>query len=533
MMSTQSSDQRRGPARVDFRAPIRVLSNESQVCWATSSNLSMSGIRVSSMETFSVGTELGLDIPVPGGEDSLAFNCKVVWVERERRCGMGLEFLDLNEEERGSLRQLVASKDLKSTWSRKVKIWFDGQPMPMNAKAIPTQDGLVVGIELPHLRQMSQVIYRFEEQDGSEGEAGTLEGVYLEPGDVPLLMATIRPDDGFHHTITTWPPPPTEEEVQKQAAEQALTLETQTPKPPEVEVEQEMLSGEITARALPMPPETCFDEEEISVEIQQGLPTEEVPDISSPSHEQVAALSPDQGAREQSFQKMRELESSGVRNLWLWIAAIAMTGLAVASMAYTGMFDRVQNASTALSSDGEEPALVAPNTPPPGSPIPAPKTPEPEPAPALKPEPAPALKPEPAPAPKPESAPETPKPEPAPALKTETPKLAPVDAPVSTHQPTYLKVSGGLQITIPIKGSTSDAKHYTVDTPNGIAINLPNARATHSYGTFRITDQKLVRLYWVKKRMGGLHLRLFFSGKAMRDYTVDLQPGLVMVTVKE
>ena len=542
MMSMQSSDQRRQTPRIDFRAPIRVLSNESQVFWATSSNLSLSGIRVSAMETFSVGTELGLDIPVPGGDASLAFNCKVVWVEHERRCGMGLEFLDLSEAERGSLRQLVETKDLNLGWSRQVKIWFEGQPMPMNAKAIPTQDGLMVGIELPHLRHMSQVIYRFEEQDGTEGEAGTLEGVYLEPGDVPMLMATIRPDDGFQHTITTWPPPPTDDEVREQAAAQAPP--PVTPEPEEEELEQEMQSGEITARDLPTPPATSFDEEEISVEIEEGLPAEIDPFIPSPSDEQVEALSPDRGAREQSSQQMQELESSGLQNLWLWIAALALTGLAVASMAYTGLFDRVQNASTALSSDEDQPALVAPKpaaeTPKP-APAPAPETKKTAPAPApeiINTAPAPAI--EPAPAPETKKTAPAPATEPATATETNPTEINPRPepptpglAPTSTHQPTYQRVSGGLRITIPIKGSTSGADHYPMGDPGGLAINLPNARATDIYGSFRIKDQKLIRLYWVKKRMGGLQLRFFFRGKAMRDYTVDLQPGLVKVTVKE
>ena len=535
MMSPDTSDQRRSTPRIDFRAPIRVLSKESQVCWATSSNLSLSGIRVSAMETFSVGTELGLDIPVPGVDDSLAFRCRVVWVERERRCGMGLEFLDLNEQERGSLRQLVESDDMSTAWSRQVKIWFDGQPMPMNAKAIPTQDGLMVGIELPHLRQMSQVIYRFDEQDGSEGEAGTLEGVYLESdGDVPTLMATIRPDDGFHHTITTWPPPPTGDAVQPSRPSRQKPLTPINPDQDEEELEQEMQSGEISARSLPTPPETSFDEEEISVEIEEMEQEAEDPGISPASEEMLATLSPDQGAREQSFQKMRQLESTGVRNLWLWIAAIAMTALALASMAYTGLFDRVHSASTALSSDSKEPALVTPavnpapetETPKPETNTPKPETPKPE---TPKPETAPETE-------TPKPAPETPKPETAPAPETPKPETntpVPGADPVATHQPTYTPVASGLQILFPIKGSISDANHYTVDSPNGLAINMPKARATDEYGTYRLQEQKLVRLLWVKKRKGGLQIRLFFRGESMRPYEVDFKPGLVKVTVKE
>ena len=514
-MSVHGSEQRRGPPRVDFRAPIRVLSEESsQVCWATSTNLSTSGIRVSTMETFSVGTELGLDIPVPGDDENLAFRCRVVWVERERRCGMGLEFLDLSEEERGSLRQLVEADHLASAWSRSVKVWFEGQPMPMNAKALPSRDGLVVGIELPHLRRLSQVIYRFDEDDDSEGDAALLEGIYLEQGEVPMLMATLRPDDGYHHTITTWPPPSTGE---------LPAVKLPPPEEPVEDFDQEMKSGEIRARDLPTPPDTAFDEEEVSVEIDQQeedeLSLDAAVGLNPPSEEQLASLSLDQGARDKSFQKMHQLESSGVRNVWLWVAAIAMTALALASMAYTGLFTRVQSATDAIS--GEEAALVSPKAPVSEEKISAPDftTPKPE---IPKPE---ATKPE---ATKPEATkPETPKPE---APKPEAPKP---ETAAATHLPTFRDVPGGLEMAFPVRGSVEEAKHYTVDKPNGVAINLPRAKATDKYGNYIIRDQELVRLLWVKQRQGGLQLRVFFRGDKMRTYTVDLKPGLVKLTVKE
>lgn len=511
-MSVQGSEQRRGPPRIDFRAPIRVLSEDrSQVCWATSTNLSVSGIRVSSMETFSVGSELGLDIPVPGGEDSLAFRCKVVWVERERRCGMGLEFLDLSEEERGSLRQLVAADHVSSGWSRPVKVWFEGQPMPMNARALPGRDGLVVGIELPHLRRLSQVIYHFDEEDNTEGETAILEGVYLEQGEVPMLMATLRPDDGYHHTITSWPPPSTGA---------APAVKPKVEPPPEEEFDQEMKSGEIRARDLPIPPDAAFDEEEVSVEIEpeDDLTLDDAIGLEPASEEQVASLSPDRGAREESFQKMRQLESSGVRSMWLWAAAIALTALALASMAYTGLFSRVQSATDAISG-GEEEALVAPK-PAPVAPVETVKAPD-------------FKTPKPTQAAAPDFKVKKLAPAPAPALAPDAQIPNPGPTATATHLPTYQDVTGGLEITFPVRGSVEEARHYTVDQPNGVAVNLPRARATDKYGNYIIRDQKLVRLLWVKERKGGLQLRVFFRGDKMRGYSAEFKPGLVKLTVKE
>lgn len=597
-MSDRKQDQRRASPRVEFRAPVKVLSGDrSRDCWAHSTNLSASGIHISSTESFPVGAELALDIPLPGdapGDETdagLAFRCRVVWVQRARRCGMGLEFLDLNVDERTSLRALIEDEDLTSSWTRPVEIWFDGQPMPVSGTATPGKDGIVVGLEMPHLTAQTLVSFRFTDDDSEPEQVGTLEGAHLDMGAVPRLVATVRPDEDADDGLPTapWAQEP-ELDVERPVDADETPTPAEPPPLPEEEPLKEMASGEISLPDVaPSPDEDtpAGEEEEAraprAVEINGELAAlvEREPE---PGEEQTPEPTPqwepdpredEEFAPQPWRRRLSSLDGEGARNVWLWLAAIVMTGLALASMSYTGLFDRLRSRTAAVDSDPLSPGQPLP---PPTAPLKldaapqpvadaampdaaAPDAPPPKPdAPPPKPD-APPPKPD-APPPKPDAPPPKPDlqavaaapdsrvpavkpdahvPAAAPDLAAATPAVPrwtgkgpnPALIGKSTHLPAFRDIPGGTEVSFPFKGGNGQVKDTPMSEPYGVSLYLAGAKPSHRYGSFRVRGQKLFRLLRVHERSQGLSIRLFFKDKRDLPYTVRLEPGKLILTVKE
>ena len=85
-------------------------------------------------------------------------------------------------------------------------------------------------------------------------------------------------------------------------------------------------------------------------------------------------------------------------------------------------------------------------------------------------------------------------------------------------------------MVIPISGSTSGASSYLLDSPNAVAINLPNATARIAYRSYPLEAGGL-RLAWVRARAGGLHPRFFFSDKVV-PHSVHLEQKQVRLVLK-
>ena len=82
-----------------------------------------------------------------------------------------------------------------------------------------------------------------------------------------------------------------------------------------------------------------------------------------------------------------------------------------------------------------------------------------------------------------------------------------------------------------LAGSLAGARRYPLRNPDGVAFNLPHARATMKLGTYRPAIQGL-RAIWVRGLPGGgTHLRFFYSG-AHEPPEVRLDSGQSRVVVR-
>ena len=67
------------------------------------------------------------------------------------------------------------------------------------------------------------------------------------------------------------------------------------------------------------------------------------------------------------------------------------------------------------------------------------------------------------------------------------------------------------EFALGLVGSLKGAHKYALHMPDGVAFNLPNAKATMKVGTYRPAVKGL-RAVWVRELPGGgTHLRFFFA----------------------
>jgi hypothetical protein len=73
--------------------------------------------------------------------------------------------------------------------------------------------------------------------------------------------------------------------------------------------------------------------------------------------------------------------------------------------------------------------------------------------------------------------------------------------------------------------------HYRLADPDGLVVNLPNARPRARFGDYSLSDPPF-RLIWLRRRNGGLHIRVLFKGK-LPTYRLKLRRGAVQVLLDE
>jgi hypothetical protein len=93
---------------------------------------------------------------------------------------------------------------------------------------------------------------------------------------------------------------------------------------------------------------------------------------------------------------------------------------------------------------------------------------------------------------------------------------APAEPPAEAAAPATAvspeRSTGQTAFIVGLVGSLSGAHRYRLSAPDGLAFNLPHARATLKVGTYRPAVAGL-RAVWVRALPGGgTHLRFFFSG---------------------
>lgn len=95
--------------RVDMKIKSEVHATDAMT-YSSTVNLSSGGLFISTPEPLSNGTELLLALQLPGGE-TVEIKGKVKWVRQneveDERAGMGIEFVDLKEEDAAKLKNLL------------------------------------------------------------------------------------------------------------------------------------------------------------------------------------------------------------------------------------------------------------------------------------------------------------------------------------------------------------------------------------------------------------------------------------------
>ncbi len=84
------------------------------------------------------------------------------------------------------------------------------------------------------------------------------------------------------------------------------------------------------------------------------------------------------------------------------------------------------------------------------------------------------------------------------------------------------ETSDSFTVRLPFAGTLQGENHYEMKDPPGFAINLPNAQPVEGYSEVLEPHSEQVRLLWVRERLGGLHLRVFFED-GMPECKLDLR----------
>lgn len=490
-MNQLAYDRRHTGDRVVYQTQVRLLTfGPTRDFWVKAENISESGMFVTSQYLFPMGTELLVDVPTPMTDEnpeqspvSVAMRGRVVWQEVDTglfKGGMGIAFLDLTEHDLAALREVVQqSRPMDRV--RRIQVFFDGADQPTKAYAQPTPDGLLVSQTPPYLKRLRQ-----------EGQ--------------PDARA-------LEHTLTRWPPRLSDASPKRPSDDDGIPFEVELS---DILAAMPEPQGEVKRPHKPPPHEE-----------HSAPPAEEAPEPEQDPGDQLKQQEPERFSflppddMERSVWDMEPLADDEPRprldpgrgmRLGLWLAALLMTGLAAASVVHTDLWQRMGVDLDWLQLPGTQRQAAAPKV----------KAPRPRPRPQVAAKPA--AKPAPVPAKKAPIVVPAP-----PALVAPSPAPVKVAAPAPAPGGTRLQTTDGGQtvLVVPLKGSIKGARTYRLSRPAALAINLPLAQPTSGYSDLR-PGHDAMRLIWVRARLGGLHLRVFFNG-TMPAHKVQIRPGELRV----
>ena len=480
-MSVQTIDRRLGHTRVDFTELVQLRSSPDHELWTHATNLSERGLHVRTDTVLAPGTPMDLVLPLPRTAQSLALRGRVAWSQDDRDGGMGIELVDLSEVDLSFLRREVMEGRPRE-WRRQVKVWFEGTREPTRAIAIGIGPSLQLVSDLGFLKLGSQVVVYGEA--GADPLVGNLSEVALRrAGSVPQLVISVQsaaqvpgsppPDETWTH----WPPPP----VRNIAVETDEIIIEEAPWPGgEVHVLESSgltVAGSIEAHARPEPelaPEPTVETGATSEGWELGAL---VPDAS------------DWQLRGPAVTLQLPRVRRRRRRLWLWwLAAALMAGTTVASMSYTHSWIRVRDRLQAFL--GELGLQLAPRS-------------------------TELLL----------SRPRILATDPVPV-----PVVVPTRPTAATRPAAPFVDEASRRLSIPLRGSIRESRSYPLASPAGLAINLPHAEPLTDYGDFEIQKAGF-RSVWVRRRAGGLHIRVFF-GPSLRP-TLSLEAEQLSVQLSE
>ena len=536
---------------------------------ARASNLSESGVFVTAADPWDVGTELLCELPLEH-QRWLRVKGRVAWsAQAPTRSGMGIQFIDLSDQDYLQLRHTVAEGELTG---QRLRVWFEGMHEPVAAQAHPTSEGFTLQTALPFLRLGSEIAFARGDEQGAP-RRGELRAASLVvyPGDtVPRLTVQVVGLDG-----------PLEDE--EESFELSVELDTDA-----------LSAGRIATpqAAEPRDGAVCSGVIETSPPAALAHPLQEQL-LYEPEQAYLGAA--DEAAR--SHWRFGEDDEEADPDFWqdaaprrggalLWLGALTMLGLALASAWYTGLLTRLGGALTELSAPKERTVSAQPSAAPFAGPVsagpaatgtgPGVETERPALAAAA---PAAAS----SPAAPPAQAKATVKPTTAaPSATASTPGMAAIlggaaraaSAPAQdgaqrsetvlqapsrvVAKPSKRKASvtprgaagasgafaastggrapqlatrgGRFSLRVPLRGSLKEANIYPLADPPGLVAKLPQARSALARKHYRWSSGP-VRVLWVRPQLGGVQVRFLYRKGAR--CALELEAGAAVLGCQE
>jgi hypothetical protein len=518
--------------RIDYFGDVRLLSpSQDDSVVAQAENLSEAGVFVTTQQDAEVGAEVVCELPL-AADDSLTLRGRVAWVRPATPRGVGIEFVDVSEAAALALREVIGPPRQPAV---SVKVRFEGMPEPVRAEALTTESGICLRTALPFLRLNSPVEFAFTDGEGPDQLQGWLQDVSLQADwrtPVPRLQVQVAQQQPY--VVVEDAPDTVTVPQQAESTLPSVLIEDEAMIVDEMIVDDEqeavplvrvksrptLRNSELTEQLLP----ACADERFASEEL--GDPCERshwdfdgVPVDHSATHEgELPGMNP-----EDEDLLFWQRSSPPRRRVGLWVAALSMLAIALASAHVTGFLGLAGaklsgwvDGAWALVAGDDGKTDLAPAKPALAKPAPA--------KPALaKLEPA---KPAPAKPPVAQTAKASPK---AVAASKATPKpeVAKKPAQTSAPEPTPAKpqlaakakvtrrglaltVDGSTtKLTLPIAGSLRGKRSYALANPDGLVVRLPNARSQLRHGTYKLRDGAL-RVVWIKRHERGVRFRVLY-----------------------
>ena len=352
--------------------------------------------------------------------------------------------------------------------------------------------------QLPFLRLRSSVNVAFGDADAPPGRRGVLKQVGLDlVQGVPRLQIDVGLDD----------------QARSQQWQPGQVIYSSAPEPearPELEIVEvvderstlvdarplcvDAAAADLASGIIDLPTsgrvvevvavDEDSDDVDYELEVQRGLAE------IDPAAESHWSLGQPQAGAEAPYDRFWRESERRRHRLWLWIAAVLMGSVAVASMVQTEFWQRVSERLWPPPSTGQLAAAQLPEALRDDSPVAPTAAPV---APPLQPDAVdrgPGAPPE---------APTAP-----PASQGETPAAA-KQALIAVE-----REGGAVVLRLGLRGSATEARHYELADPDGLAINLPHARPAGAFGHYPI-NRGGIRTVWVRERLGGMQVRVFFD----------------------
>jgi hypothetical protein len=450
---------RRTQPRIDYREAVRVIwPGEVSGVVARAVNLSAAGILIDAPTPTPcpVGSDVLCDLALPRGPRLLRGR-----VAHRRslpeKVGMGIEFVDLSEGEIAELHDVVSVVARKP---QRVKVRFEGTPQTVTARAFSVEGGLRLVTALPFLKPDTAVEIALS-PDGSASARGRVVGLTLAagpPGGAPRLLIDVGVDEEDPWRTSSGRTPVVE----------PLGLDEAVPEPV-------WDAEDVTPRSEPAQLHAPIEQiEQIEqIEIEEEVPTVVTaaawpPVMPEPSEPTVA-----------DGDRTEVVDLAARSGRWRALGGGMIAGtIALAAFVAAIVLIKVVAPRTAAPPPSILPPVyvTAPVTPPPAAPVAAP---------------APA--------------------EAAPTVAAPEPAVAAAEPAVAAPEPVAAPAAGPAVFAVGLRGSLAGVRRYPLSKPDGVAFNLPHARATTPIGTYQ-PDVPGLHSVWVRALPGGgAHLRFYFT----------------------